>query len=91
MFLVHHVLSHDASPPALKEQVAKIGPRPIFFISAGSSAYERDLVRAYSRAATGPHTWWAVPGAAHTGGLATAPREYERRVIAFFDRALRGL
>jgi hypothetical protein len=29
-----------------------------------------------------------VPGAGHTGALATRPREYERRVIGFLDRAL---
>ena len=31
-----------------------------------------------------------VAGASHTGGINAKPREYERRVIAFFDQALLG-
>jgi len=29
-----------------------------------------------------------VPGSGHTGGINARPKEYERRVIGFFDRAL---
>jgi hypothetical protein len=31
---------------------------------------------------------WQIRAAGHTGGLAAAPGEYERRVVGFFDRAL---
>jgi hypothetical protein len=31
-----------------------------------------------------------MPDAPHTGGLATHPVEYERRVVGFLDRALLG-
>jgi len=31
-----------------------------------------------------------VPGSKNTGGIEAQPAEYERRVIAFFDRALLG-
>jgi pimeloyl-ACP methyl ester carboxylesterase len=87
MFTVHHVLSHAASPPSLKKQVAKIAPRPIFLISSGDT-YERDLNRAYYRAATCPKTLWEIADASHTGGLSAHPREYDRRVTSFFARAL---
>jgi uncharacterized protein len=87
MFTVHHVLSHTASPPSLEKQVAKITPRPLFLISSGDD-YERDLNRAYYRAATGPKMLWEIPDATHTGGLSAHPREYERRVTSFFARAL---
>jgi len=87
MFTVHHVLSHTWSPPALKKQVAKIGSRPVFLISSGTS-YERDLTRVYYRAATGPKTLWEMPHAQHTGGLSSFPREYPRRVDGFFAHAL---
>jgi hypothetical protein len=33
-------------------------------------------------------TLWTIPEAHHTGGLESRPREYERRAIRFFDRAL---
>jgi hypothetical protein len=31
---------------------------------------------------------WKIPEASHTGGIEARPREYERRVVGFFDRAL---
>jgi len=37
-------------------------------------------------AATGEKELWRVPAAPHTGALGTAPDEYRRRVIGFFDR-----
>jgi hypothetical protein len=39
-------------------------------------------------AAREPKTLWQIPEASHTGGLTARPKEYERRVIAFFDNAL---
>jgi len=38
------------------------------------------------RAASGPKDLWRVPGALHTGAMGTAPEQFRRRVIAFFDR-----
>lgn len=87
MFTVHHVLSHTSSPPSLKKQVAKIGSRPLLFISSGTG-YERGLTRVYYRTATGPKTLWEMPRAQHTGGLSEYPRAYPRRVDAFFAKAL---
>ena len=34
-----------------------------------------------------PRAIWGV-GSGHTGGINARPKEYERRVIGFFDRAL---
>jgi len=39
------------------------------------------------RAARGPKELWRVPGALHTGAMGTAPQEFRRRVITFFDSA----
>ena len=33
-----------------------------------------------------PKQIWEVPNGQHVAGLTTAPAEYERRVVAFFDR-----
>lgn len=41
-------------------------------------------------AAPAPKELWVVPRAAHQDLLAFAPDEYERRVLAFFQRHLRG-
>jgi uncharacterized protein len=37
------------------------------------------------RVAAGSKEFWRVPGALHTGAMGTAPGEYRRRVISFFD------
>jgi fermentation-respiration switch protein FrsA (DUF1100 family) len=80
-------MTRAPQPPSLKAQVAKITPRPLFLISAGT-CYERDANRVFYRAAGEPKTLWEMPKAPHTGGLATYPKQYERRVVAFFERAL---
>ena len=39
-------------------------------------------------AASEPETVWRVDEAEHVGGFDARPREYEERVIGFFDQAL---
>jgi uncharacterized protein len=89
MLGAYRVVAHVSPPPKLQTMVARIAPRPIFLISSGRD-YERDMNRAYAARARGPVTLWEMPDAPHTGGLATYPLEYERRVTGFFDRALLG-
>jgi pimeloyl-ACP methyl ester carboxylesterase len=38
------------------------------------------------RAAKGPKEFWRVPRAGHTAAYGTAPKEFEQRVIAFFQK-----
>ncbi len=82
------VLSGDAPPPSLRDVVPAIAPRPILLIYAGNGRGGEDLNPAYFTAAGEPKTLWRIAGSDHTGGLETAPRAYERRVVGFFDRAL---
>jgi hypothetical protein len=35
-----------------------------------------------------PKAIWEVAGSGHVGGITAQPKEYERRVIGFFERAL---
>ena len=44
--------------------------------------------RSYYAAAGAPKQIWEVPGSGHVGGIDARPKEYERRVVGFFDRAL---
>jgi dienelactone hydrolase len=81
-------LSGDAPPPSLDQVVARIAPRSIFLVYAAHGAGGEDLNAAYFRAAHAPKHLWKVPDASHVGGYDAHPREYERRVVAFFDRAL---
>jgi fermentation-respiration switch protein FrsA (DUF1100 family) len=56
----------------------------VLFALAGEA-----LNRVYLEAAGEPKALWTVPDGGHTGGLSARPAEYERRVVGFFDRALR--
>jgi len=76
-------------PPNLTGLVGRIAPRPLLFIYGELDQDNvRDLEPAYFRAAGEPKAIWFVRGAAHTGAVDLRPREYERRIVVFFDRAL---
>src|SRR4051812_2597623 len=81
---------HDQLPPAsLVDLVTKLTPRPLLLMYSGTGqGGEVELNPEFHRAAGAPKTFWKIPGARHTGGIRAQPREYERRVIKFFDRAL---
>jgi hypothetical protein len=49
---------------------------------------ERNLNPTYYANAHQPKTIWKVPGSGHVGGITAQPKEYELRVIGFFDRHL---
>jgi uncharacterized protein len=83
------LFSNHAAPPNLMNLVGRITPRPVFFIYGERDQDNvRDLTPSYYAAAGEPKAIWEVPGASHTGGIDVHPREYEERVIAFFDHAL---
>jgi hypothetical protein len=85
------VFSNASPPEHLIDQVDEIAPRPLFLISAPSADPDEERFnRAYYRAAGGPKLLWEVRDAGHVGAQEARPREYERRVTRFFDRALLG-
>jgi uncharacterized protein len=84
------VFSNTAPPPHLKDLVGRIAPSSMFLIYTTHGVDTEDLNPQYFAAAGEPKSIWMIPEAGHTGGLTARPGEYERRVIAFFDRALGG-
>jgi uncharacterized protein len=83
------IFSNKLPPPSLKSLVSRIAPRPVFFIYAThGQAVRLSSVRYYAEAGE-PKTLWAITKGSHTGGISAHPAAYERRVTAFFDRALR--
>jgi hypothetical protein len=83
------LFSNTMPPASLKDLVPRIAPRPVFFVyGARGQPTEDELNSTYYGAAGEPKAIWEVPGAGHIGGITARPREYERRVIAFFDGAL---
>jgi uncharacterized protein len=81
-------LSGTLPPPSLESVASRVAPSAVFFIYAGRGGGGEDLNPAYYRAAHRPKAIWKVAEAGHTGGFAAEPLQYERRVIAFFDRYL---
>ena len=84
------VLGGTPPPPSLKDLVWRIAPRHVFFVYAGHGAGGEEYNPDYFAAARAPKAIWKIPEASHTGGFRARPREYEQRVVGFFDRALLG-
>jgi dienelactone hydrolase len=83
------LFSNDTPPASLKDLVGSIAPTPVFFVyGEHGQDGERNLNPTYYAAAKQPKLIWEVPGSGHVGGLDARPKEYERRVVGFFDRAL---
>ena len=83
------VFSNHAPPPNLKDLVGRIAPRPVFLIYATQGqGGEQQLNPVFYASAGEPKQLWGIPGSAHTGGISVRPKEYEQRVVSFFDRAL---
>jgi uncharacterized protein len=82
------VFSDDAPPPNLNDVVERIAPRPVFLIYAAGGQGGEELSQDFYESAGEPKDIWKVPEGGHVGGAEARPREYERRVIAFFDEAL---
>jgi hypothetical protein len=84
------VLSGTPPPPSLTHLVPKIAPRHVMFIYAGDGAGGEEYNPAFFAAAGTPKTIWQIPEAHHTAGYQARPREYEARLVHFFNNALLG-
>jgi len=62
----------------------------VLLISGGKGNPDEELNRVYREAGRPTASHWEIPQAGHTGGLAAAPADYERRVVGFLDQALLG-
>jgi len=83
--------SDTAPPESLFDLVPRIAPRPLLFIYAPDGGNVTEVLTPdYARIAGPDASLWSVPDAPHIKAIATAPTEYERRVVGFFDEALLG-
>jgi uncharacterized protein len=80
------VFSDQLPPPSLKTLAGRIDA-PVFLIYATHGAAGEDNSPAFYDALRGPKQLWRID-TKHTHGLSARPREYERRVVDFFDRTL---
>jgi uncharacterized protein len=86
------VFTNNLPPEDLKGLSSRISPQAAFFIYGehGQGGSEKIPNQGFYAEAGEPKEIWEVPGAPHVGGIETQPAEYERRVVAFFDRWLRA-
>jgi fermentation-respiration switch protein FrsA (DUF1100 family) len=75
------------------DYVAKLAPRPVFFIHGTAdeqipSSMMGELVAAANQAPNANVQSWLVPGARHAQAYNTAKAEYVARVVAFYTAAL---
>ena len=83
------LLGGEPVPISLKNASLLIAPRATFFIyGEDGQEVEKAVNPVYYDAAFTPKAIWMVPGAGHTQGIETQPKEYERLVVGFFDRTL---
>jgi uncharacterized membrane protein len=84
------VFTSTLPPPSLKSEVARIAPTAVFFVygEKGQNGSETKPNKGFYAAAREPKQIWEVPNGQHVAGITTAPAEYERRVVGFFDRTL---
>jgi fermentation-respiration switch protein FrsA (DUF1100 family) len=73
--------------------VARIAPRPIFFIHGARDSFvlpynQDELYAAASAPPNARASYWRVPGADHAQSFHTAQTAYVDRVVAFFTAAL---
>ena len=82
------LLERQTPPPTLESLAPRIAPRSVFFIYAkhGQGGAETKPNRNFYAKAGQPKQIWEVPEGDHTGGIDARPKEYERRVVGFFDR-----
>ena len=76
-----------SQPLSINQALAQIAPRPVLLIGGGP---EQNMARYKYDAAREPKTLWIIPEAHHIDGLTVKPKEYEDRVVRFFDAALLG-
>ena len=82
-------VSSNQSPPAnLKDLAAKIAP-PLLLIAAPNKGDGEQLNRGYARPRASRRRCGRSRSPTHVGGIRARPAEYERRVVGFFDQALR--
>ena len=85
-FKTIEVIQGRSGPKAsLADQIAR-SRAPTLLVAAGSP--EKGWGELYDRAGGDRSEVWYLPHATHTAALRQYPREYERRVLGFFDERL---
>jgi dipeptidyl aminopeptidase/acylaminoacyl peptidase len=93
-FEISRLKGEEIASPSPQDSLRALNGRPLAIVH-GALDLAVPLCQAWelesaARAAGGHPEVWIVPGVGHVGAMGSRPAEYERRMIAFFDAALRG-
>jgi len=83
------VFANNLPPRTLKSLAPQISGAVFFIYGERGQPAEEGANSSFYAAARSRKEIWEVPGSKHIGGTEAQPVEYERRVVAFFDRELR--
>jgi dipeptidyl aminopeptidase/acylaminoacyl peptidase len=90
LFWVERELGVDASSIDAKQWIGRISPRPVFLLQGGADVVvSPESGRRLYEAAKEPKELWLDPELGHAQFLEKRPDEFERRLIAFYDRYLK--
>ncbi|MGD2145362.1 MAG: alpha/beta fold hydrolase [Anaerolineae bacterium] len=77
------------NPSGVVESLPGIAPRPVLFIAAGAAQDPgHQSVRYFYDMASEPKEWWYVPEAGHGEVPDVRGKEYEERIVGFFESTL---
>ena len=83
------LFGYDTPPPGLEVLAGEVDEPMLLMYGEHGQPLERVLNPKYAAAAGDDAVLWEVPGSGHMGGLDAQPEQYEDRVVAFLDDALR--
>ena len=87
LFWVERELGVDASSIDAKQWIGRISPRPVFLLQGGADVVVSPESGArLFEAAKEPKELWVDPELGHAQFLEKRPAEFERRMIAFYDK-----
>ena len=90
VFWTEREAGFNASEIDAKQWIRQIAPRPIFLLQGGKDVVvSRESGRRLFEAAGDPKELWYDADVGHAQFLEKRPEEFERRVVAFYDKNLR--
>jgi len=92
VFWTEHEAGFQASEIDAKQWIRHIAPRPIFLLQGGADVVvSRESGQRLFEAAGEPKELWYDAEVGHAQFLDKRPEEFERRVVAFYDKSLRRI
>jgi alpha-beta hydrolase superfamily lysophospholipase len=92
VFWTEHEAGFQASEIDAKQWIRHIAPRPIFLLQGGADVVvSRESGQRLFEAAGEPKELWYDAEVGHAQFLDKRPEEFERRVVAFYDKNLRHI